>query len=392
MPSAITLRRGDALQLDQRVNSFREAFPAFGHTDCIPTTTDIVAAKRLSSTLILVRVLTPGLEALDGLAFDEYVLRDPAGYSDVAGGWFLYQRRAVALGRVWRWFVGAEDQGKHANADWALRIGPYAATYVSGGEGPDYAFTGFGHGRLTNVPANNQIILDGAGANRQSTANWPVGTVIKGSKLSVSANYKLKYYTAVNPTIGGTEAVNLDYALYFGVSPGGPTHGMVRVGTFNAIVAGVGIQDSYTGMLPVSEFDVDRFKPNGFDAIPIIHDGNQKPTTYPNPWSSGTSTLHQAYVAADPRLVETLDISDIGKPLRRTAGGADIAAWALNNSARYFFRDLARTSPPLFPKYYIFSHSSEEAEPRTAWELSTADTWNWFNVLESRYHADGVVP
>ena len=284
----------------------------------------------------MIKVLGP-----EGL-IDEFVLRDPAGYAGVAGGWQLWSHQVLASAGEIAWFVGTLDPGRHPNADFALRIGDPAIPYRSSGDDGAWRYRGFGHGGMRNVAGSNRISLDGGSRNLQDVTQWPVGTTISGSSLEFESDFRL-----LLPPNDVEEAVDLRYVQTFGRS-----FGLRRHLTFRALIPNAGMQDSYVGMVPLNPGNVTHFLPQGAVAEPVLSDGRQKPARYPNPWNHGEALAHQAYRLPRAELVLTLRL-ELGQPLRASDGS--IRPWGWNDYARYFFTD-----NPDYAKYYLLAASSAE--------------------------------
>jgi len=202
IPSSLIAAHASDIAIRQQNAKASIAYPplstqADDYSDVVPTVAQPVAMCRLSARVILIRC---------GTAFDannvcteinQYVLLDPSGYANVAGGWQMVAQQGIIRGALHDFFNVSYNQADIPNPEFAFRIGPSAATYSSGGEGPDFAYAGFGHGRAINIPDNNQVIVDGAGANLQSVGAWPVGKRIMANNLSITCAYYLTF-------IGGT--------------------------------------------------------------------------------------------------------------------------------------------------------------------------------------------
>lgn len=426
--------------------------------DLIPTAANPIAALRLHQDWILVRVRAASLASStpSSVYFDEYVFKDPRNYSGVDGGWQLVAHRSFVADKYVSWIIAPDADGGIPNSDFAIRLGKYDAAntnpaYHSGGEGPAYYYCGFGHGRMYNLRTGNQITLNGGGANLQDIANWPVGTRIYGTLLSIACVYKLrtKHWRtggtdgalANSPiaTNGSTGVITITHVAH-GYSNGQIVHfegaaavggitaaqintrltvtvvnadsytvattgtstsatsgggaavmafpeivslqidhtinaasAITRKGTMTTTLAGFGWQDSYGYMDPINAITATRIKPNGEAAVTILRDGVQKMTS-----TTGTASQYQAYNDAQTGIFQQFNMS-YAQPVRRQGGGGP-AAWGLNKAARYFMSD-----NPDFAKVYGLLCSSEEALPRTAWELSTGDVWEFQSTLKTTY-------
>jgi len=301
-----------------------------------PTARAPVAAIRLHRDVVMVKVLGP-----EGL-IDTFVLRDPAGYAGVSGGWQLWSHWVVTSEGRRTWFVGTINPGLQPNADFALRIGDPANAYRASGDDGPWRYRGFGHGGMRNVAASNRIRLNNGVRNLEDVREWPVGTAISGSTLEISSGFRLML-----PPGDTRDAVDLRYVQTFGQGFGLRRHLAAR-----ALVPNVAMQDSPAAMVPLNPANVTQFMPVGDRPERVLTDGRQKPSAFPNPWSRGHALVHQAYQRSRPRLVLTLTL-DLGQPLRASDGS--IRPWSWNESVRYFFTD-----NPDYAKYYVMAASSAE--------------------------------
>lgn len=346
--------------------------PNEGYLDVVPTAANPMAAVRLADDFIMVRTRSASLAGSGDEYFDEYLFRDPSGFVGVSGGWMLWSHRVYAKGKVTNWFISPRDQGLMPNADFAFRFGNINDAYHSGGEGPDFFYCGFGHGRMDTdidpVTSPNKIWLNGSTAtNYGPVANWPVGTRLFGTSLQFET-----VFTFSHPSFGAG-ATNIASANYLQILD---NQGLRMVGDIQALVADVAWQDSYATMFPIGPQQATHFKPAGLDAVALLGDGAQKGN-----WTTTTAQDYQAYVDADPELCSTMRLM-YGQPIR-VQGGA-MAPWAQNHFGRAFFRDLKD-----FRKLYVFANSSEEALPRTAWAMPVGTVYEWQNRLATHYNAAG---
>lgn len=327
--------------------------------DVWPNAVNIMASARMSSTLWLVRCWRDGV-------VDETVVRDAAGYVGVDAGVQIVSERSFYRGQVYEWLRNPVVDGAMTIVDFAIRIGPYSEPYHSGGEGPTYAFTGYGHGRMVS-DGTPQIILDGAGANLWSEANWPVGVRKNGDSLSMQCLYRLKYWTvAVDPPAwSGLEAVAATRNLGFGEA-GGVNQLLSDTLSLTPLIEGVGIQDAYCPMAAVNFGGyADTAKLDGQPAVPMVGSDTQKGN-----WNTGVSgTRMQFYNAANPHVVRTTEIV-YGPPLR--INGVD-QNWSKNQFGRIHVTDGKD-----FSKFRAFICSSAAAidPPRTAWPMAMGETWS----------------
>lgn len=381
--SLIGVTRGGSVQaalnamLAQQGAYARDHAPFGGDTfygDVWPNAVNLVDAVRMTENLILVRVWRNTI-------IDEFVLRDPDGYVGVSAGWQIVSHRGFWRGQVFDWFRNPDEDSAMTIVDFAIRIGPLSEPYHSGGEGPIYAFAGFGHSRM-DVFGTPQIILDGGGPNLQSIANWPVGVRKTGDALSVSAVYKLRYWNSLDPAHAAwanAEAVSLTRTLAFGNS-GGVNHGLSDTVAFTPLIAGVGIQDAYTPMAAVNFGGyADTAKLNGYPAVPMIADDTQKGN-----WHGPKSgTLLQFYNAADPTIAQVTEIV-YGPPMRINGVDQD---WSRNHP---FSGRIHVTDGKDFSKFRVFIASSEITLPRTAWSLPMGETWTMLTRRRTDYLPGGV--
>ncbi len=324
-----------------------------------------IAAVRMSAILILVRVFHDNI-------VDEYVFKDPSGEGSdggVAGGWQLVSWRGFVNGRVKLWLEQPQSWGARTTTEFALRIVNLALySYNSSGETNEGAYRGYGHGGEDNTPANNTIILSGAGANLQSIVNWPVGTRLYGSSLAITCTFFAKFFGTA------TQAVQIVTNSVLNA-----TQGLSETITWNALIADVGWNDSYAPLHAVNAgVSSNRAKLGGQTAITLTRDGTQKGnwhTTSPAP-------VLQFYDVNDPTVLAVVR-SVYGPPMRKN--GVSISpAWELNSFGRVHVTDDAD-----FSKFRVFVASSEEIPPRTAWPMLVGDTYTTLSYRRTEYLPGG---
>lgn len=353
--------------------------PDVEYPHLIPTAAAPVKARKIemeldgdTEELLLIRTRSSSLAGSGSVYFDEYVYRNPNGYVGVADGWQLWNHWTYAKGRYWKWLSGAEVIGQHPTVEFALRFGLYDAAnlappYASSGEGPDYAYSGFGHGRLIYV--SGSIVLAGDVTNYHTPGNWDVGQELSGTALSFNFVYTAKAPDGDLMTL--VDAATIELGFLFDDS------GLREFGEATDLASGaVGWNDSYTLMMPVSHDDVDWFKPAGEDAISFTGSGADK-----GGWTTTTATEYQAYGANDQTIILSGELV-YGQPVRRP--DLSLAAWALNTFGRATTRDLAD-----YPKGYVFAASSAETPPQVAWQFT--GVYEWQNRRRGRYRANGPV-
>lgn len=418
--------------------------------DVVPTASSPMAAKRLHADWILVRVRSSTLAAvsLDDVYWDEYYLRNSRGYADVGSGWQLVGWRAYYNSRYSTWLTSPDDEGGIANADFALRLGLYSSSYHSGGEGPAYYFTGFGHGRAAASDADISIIKDGGGSNLNPTAAWPVGTTLLGSTLDFTTNFKLRTLTATlgsNPiaTTNGSGTVTVSqsghgystgqFVTLEGV-PGAGVNGItfaqlkarqqitvVDANTYTMATGGTATSTGSGGGSSIQVFaDVVNLtytqffgthglRRKGAYSASLAGYGIQDSYGYMLPVNSYEVTHFKAN--GETAIALTQDSQQKGTSTTGTAvyhqaynsarptiiaqmyleydqplrkASGGLSAWGQNYAGRYFFRDLAD-----YAKYYVFINSSEEALPRTAWPMTVNEVFEWQSLLRTEYRAGG---
>jgi len=325
-----------------------------------------VACVRMSATLILARVFRNNI-------VDEYVFADPAGAGSdggVAGGWQLVSWRGFVNGRVKLWLEQTANSDGRTITEFAIRIVNSALyTYLSGGETNNGAYRGYGHGGMNNTPANNQINLSGGGSNLQSTTNWPVGTRLYGSSLTIACTFFAKFYATA------TQAVEIGT-----VSTVSAAEGLTELISWQALIADVGWNDSYAPMHAVnSGVSSNRAKLAGQTAITLTRDGTQKGN-----WHTTTAApVLQFYDNADPTVLAVVR-SIYGPPLRKN-GTSISPAWGLNTFGRVHVTDDVD-----FAKFRVFVASSAEVPAsRVAWPMLVGDVYSTLAYRRTEYLPGG---
>lgn len=419
--------------------------------DVVPTAATPLAAIRLSATWFMVRVRSTTLAdvSLDDVYWDEYFFRDPDGYSEVDAGWQLVGHRAYYNKRYSTWFIAPDGAGDIPNADFAIRLGLAANAYHSGGEGPSFYYTGFGHGRAYVDSTAVSILLDGAGSNLQDTANWAVGATITGSTLDITAPFKLR---ALAATLGANPLNTTNASGTLTINHTG--HGF-STGQFIKLES-VDLQPGLNGLTYAQL--------NGRYAITVVNANSYTVATGGTATSTGSGGGSVVQVFADcVDLAYTQSLGTFGLR-RKGAYDASIAGFAIQDSYGYMLpvnpyevthfkpsdtdaielvqddeqkgnwtggtslyhqayngaRDTIlcqmylEYSQPLrkalgglsawgqntfgryffrdlgdYGKYYVFINSSEEIPPRTAFTLSVGEVFEWQSLLRTEYRAEG---
>jgi hypothetical protein len=443
------LARSDALVKKNAAPFTAVANVAVG--DLIPTAALPVAAVRLHEDWILVRVRTTSLAGCtpSGVYFDEYILRDPRGSSNVDGGWQTVAHRAFAADRYFEWIISPDDPGGTANQDFALRIGLYTSSYHSGGEGPAYYYTGFGHGRMFADRNLFTISSDGRAGNLQTIAQWPVGTRVYGTYLTISGSFKnrtLAGTLGANPitTTNGSATATVTHTGH-GYSTG---QGVEFVGAlgFNGLSAGqlnlrfaitVVNANSYTITLPVAATATGNGGGSALQFFPeclnvnYLHSFNssvgmlrygsyqaslsgfgiQDSYGYLNPINYLSANTIKPVGSEPASLIKR----DFSQPLLNTGPTSATAIQAYNSAFPAIFQKqtlaygqplrkqgggLAAWGQNLYARYFwldnadfakIYWHlnSSEAGTPRTAFLLNTGDVWEWQSNLQTVYNSAG---
>lgn len=353
-------------------STMAQAIPGEDGSLFYPTSPNTVSAKRVAADIIAVR--TASSVGADFL-IDETVLRDPLGFSGVNGGWQTWSQRAFLKNKTRNWLTGTLTPQGLPNADFALRIGDFANPYSATGDAPgdNYRYRGFGHGGMLNIPANNSITFAGDATNYQNVANWPVGTIKTATQLTITCPF-----TLLLPPAELVEAVSVTYSQSFGA------FGYRRYLTFQRIAGNVGMNDSYSLLLPLNPFQVTHIKPQGAAAVRVLQDGVQKPT-FPSPWNdpAATALVHQAYHEDDSSMVLRTTL-DFGQPVR--ASDASIAAWGWNEFVHYYFTDFED-----YAKFYVpFASSAEVVANRVAHLLTPGVTYECQMTTRTEYGAGGT--
>lgn len=348
--------------------------PDIAYPDMIPTAAAPAMARKVemeidgaTEEVEIYRTRTSSLAGSGRVYFDEYVYRNPDGHAGISNGRLLWRHWTYAKGRYFKWYTGAESLDDCTTAEFALRFGLLSATYSSGGEGPDYAYDGYLHGRLIFV--DGSIVVAGDATNYLTPGNWVVGQTLSGTSIAINFEFTAKLFD------GTTTAATVEIGQLFDAD------GLREFGTITDDAGtSVGWNDSYTLMMPFSHEHVDWYKPEGEEAVSITGSGTQKGN-----WNSPMdSTTYQGYGNADPTIMVE-GVLVYGQPVRRPDDS--LPAWGLNTFRRAHIID---HPAPDFPKGYVFAASSAEApEDREAWELT--GVYEWQNRRRGRYRASGPI-
>lgn len=396
-------------------------------SDLIPSTINPVGIGRLSATKILIRCLRS-----DGI-IDEWVLRSPNGYAGIAAGWETWARRSYVNGACLTWLIQSDVDGGITNSDWVFNIGKASATYDSGGVGPDYYYSGFGHGNVVSTDADQALQANGVGANLQTVGAWPVGTRILcpaggGGFFSMADQYHIRY-GGVTAVVTGSISISGGGTLTVtAITSGSLTTGAVLSGT--GVTANTKITGQLTGSAGgTGTYSLDTSQTvssrtitatGGNAAIVLIQDtfnaakGRERigsiqfvdvncgfndsyaalqavshlgyantmklqgQTAIPLVGSGGqkgnyqttTVGLWQAYNSAAPTII--LSMNTLYGPPVRQQGGGGVAAWGYCSSSRAFLTDQSDYAKAVFN-----AASSTETLPRTAWTPGSI-TLEWF--------------
>ena len=420
--------------------------------DVIPTAANPLAAKRLHADWFLVRLRSTTLAgvSLDDIYWDEYYFRNSRSVAEVESGWQLVAHNAYYNSRYSTWLISPDDSGQIPNADFALRIGKFASSYHSGGEGPAYYYTGFGHGRAFANDAAISIFKDGAGANLNLIANWAVGTTILGATLDVATAFKLRTLT---DTLGANPIATTNASAVITVTH--TAHGY----TTGQFVKLEGIPFGGINGLSYAQL-ITRY------SITVVNANSYTITTTGSATSTGTGGLSAVQVFADVvNLTYTQSFGTFGLR-RKGAYSASLAGYGIQDSYAYMLpvnpyevtnfkpsdttavamtQDLTQKGnwtgasnvslyhqaynsarptimqstfleygAPLrkalgglaawgqnlygryffrdladYAKYYVFINSSEEGLPRTAFPLTVGEVFEWQGILRTEYRLAG---
>jgi hypothetical protein len=351
------------------------AFPPMpdgkNYADVWPTATNPMAAARdTGGKSILIRVW----RASGSLnIIDEWILRDPDGAGGIAGGYQIVHERAfVVNGRMIPWHTQpTAAAGPVTTSEFALNVGPMAQPYSSAANGPEWAFAGFGHGRMLNTSASNQITLNGAGSNLQSTGNWAGGARLNGQNLNIACTFTLLAGS------GDAHAMQVVFTQLFGVHDALGNQGMIEAGVLTSLLSGYGYNDSYTMMMATQRSYADSAKLAGDPlVISLVGDNAQKGN-----WNTQDSGTVQFYNSRDPRFIKEA-VAVYGPSTR--INGSDTPHFARNSFGRTHMQDSLDNA-----KFRMFGASSIEGTPRTAWALPMGDSVAWLTYRRTEYRAGG---
>jgi hypothetical protein len=420
--------------------------------DVVPTAANPMACKRLHADWILVRVRSAVLAgvSIDDVYWDEYYLRNPRGAADIESAWQLVAHNAYYNQRYSTWLISPDDAGNIPNADFALRLGKYANAYHSGGEGPSYYYTGFGHGRAFANDSAINIIKDGGGSNLNPTAAWPVGTTLLGSTLDVNTTFKLRAFTdtlAASPiaTTNTSATITVTHTAHgyttgqFVKMEGVPTIGLngltyaeltarlsitvVNANSYTIVTTGVATSTGSGGGSAIQVFA---------DAVSLLYEtafstaGFRRKGAYSATLAGYAIQDSYAFMLPvnpyevtnfKPSATTAVAIARDGAQKGNWTGGSNTSIYhQAYNSARSTImqRTHLEYGQPLrkalgglaawgqnvfgryffrdladYAKYYVFINSSEEATPRTSFPLTVAEVFEWQGTLLTEYRAGG---
>jgi hypothetical protein len=313
--------------------------------------------------------------------YDETIMRQlsqltPAGYNGTSEGLMLVGRSIVAGGIRKTWMEQPEALGSNSLADFGIRQGRYDQPYsASSGDYSD--FCGFLHGNFTGRTSANasayqpsigsSALLDGLAPNYFTPGNWPAGTMFRGTSFNVFQNFDCE-------RIGSTDVLStVQYSQTWSSA------GLVRDGYWTRVGTNTGHNDWVSAEYPANA-DANTIKFQDLDPITL----NQSLTTKPPPSGytdiqpvGGFTALHMSvYDAAEPTVMDTLQLAPSIGPLRQIDGGGTL--WGYNSYVRAQVIDNAE-----FGKAYFFAASNpENPAPQTAWELN--EPMRWYNTLRGK--------
>lgn len=332
--------------------------PGVQWPDVTPTPAQPVAAVKLAADRWLVRTLS--VEGGSLADFDEFELVNPMGTAGVADGWQVASHRAMVRLRYRDWW---RPQGGEplSTQEFAWRIGRINTPYLSGGDGPNFFYSGFGHGNMvyeaTGRLGGSNILMDGSLPDYHGAT--PAGTAAYGASLTFLMNYGLR-------PGGGLEAARSVLVHTFAAD------GLTEYHDVQTSVAGFGVNDSTVAAYTFSGGDT--IKPVGLAPVRLDRSGAQRGN-----WVSERIDEVQFYDSGDQTVMATMAFP-YGQPLRRPDNS--LAPYGLNRYLRFFVADTAG-----YGKFYALGQSSELELPRTSFPLT--GTYEALNRIRTSIRNEG---
>lgn len=332
----------------------------FGPSKLIPTPAYPMTALRQDRTLITAWMLRPS-----GV-IEEMWWRSPDGYAGVEAGWELWLWRAILPnGTRKNWLVQPVDHGLNSTTAFAMWAGRMADSYEVAGR---YYQGGYGHGHMLAPAANQSIVKDGIGPNLFDVSAWAPGTPIRGQSLAFGGRFDILMPPEVGAAAGSPDvpAIRIEYSQAMT-----PTLGCNEIGTFYALVPGVGFQDAAVAMHAVTAGDVDTARLGDDPAtIPLTRDGTQKGN-----WTATTSGLFEFFKAADP----------VARPRLLARKGPVIQNYPDENLTPYQFVEPTGnrahvTDQTDYAKFRAYATSAIAGHPRIARALPMGTKLFWDHV------------
>lgn len=192
-----------------------------------PIAATSVAAIRASDTVFLVRTPVVGGGQQD---YTEFEMVNAGGAIGISQAWCLRSIRA-SVGGVLHQLMdqSAFPPGNVGTVEFAINVGHLSGPLSA------YSLYGFGHGHLAY--AGIGMFMDGEPANYRDS--MPANAVIRGNTLVFDAGY-------VASLPDGLPAASVKLAHVF------DTSGLRVSQTHSVIAGGVGMQNSYSAMLPAT--------------------------------------------------------------------------------------------------------------------------------------------
>ena len=265
---------------------------------------------RVASDRMIVRVPVVG-----GLRHDfaEFELHDAGAYMSTTHAWGLHSIRGEIDGERQHFVEQSRSAGLVSTFEFAMNVGLMSDPF----DAAHYTRYGIGHGQLDYTGC--AILVNGAGANLRDD---PAGSIYQGASLTIQSNYNCKL---IDGTVIGTVSMSHTF------DPTGATVSHIH----NITASGIGNQNSYAAMLPLT--GVDRIQPLG-GAVATIGAYNDSQTNW------GAINQFAAWDSRRPNnLVEM--ILPLGYP------GSPPGDWSADTTSQTFLLDKSDHSMKLYANW-----------------------------------------
>jgi hypothetical protein len=289
-------------------------FPTYGRP---------IVLMKLATDRILIRVPVVNGGPQDFTEFEMFDWSDwmtganpIPGTPDITYAWALRGIRAWIGGRDSRFLNQPLNDGGVSTTEFAIEMGAIADGYIpEGNPSNTYQRIGYGHGGLSDPsPVALQVTVDGIAGN---LASLSVGQVVEGCNVVFTQKHRLHL---VAGSRAGEAIGTVDVNHIF------DTRGLTVIHNHTITASGIGVNNSYMGMMPMT--GCDRMKAKGLTTVNLnTRDGAQVGN-----WV-GTD-LYAAWDSQNPTaLLEfSLPTGNVGGPTFDDSLNTTSKSFALNNA------------------------------------------------------------